>query len=39
MQNTKKEKTDRQKDRLMDQDTDWQKDRLMDQDTDRQKTG
>jgi hypothetical protein len=37
MQNTKKEKTDQQKDRLMDQDTDWQKDRLMDQDTDRQK--
>jgi hypothetical protein len=25
MQNTKKEKTDQQKDRLMDQDTDWQK--------------
>lgn len=31
MQNTKKEKTDWQKDRLMDQDTDRQKDRLMDQ--------
>jgi hypothetical protein len=37
MQNTKKEKTDQQKERLMDQDTDRQKDRLMDQDTDRQK--
>lgn len=37
MQNTKKEKTDQQKERLMDQDTDQQKDRLMDQDTDRQK--
>lgn len=36
MQNTKKEKTDQQKERLMDQDTDRQKDRLMDQDTDPQ---
>lgn len=31
MQNTKKEKTDQQKERLMDKDTDRQKDRLMDQ--------
>ena len=31
MQNTKKEKTDQQKERLMDQDTNRQKDRLMDQ--------
>lgn len=37
MQNTKKEKTDQQKERLMDKDTDPQEERLMDKDTDRQK--